>query len=523
MLALRLARRDLRGGIAGLRILLACLALGVAAIAAVGSLRVGIERGLAANGRALLGGDIEVQGGAQPLPDALRSWLLGRGARISDTVTMRSMLVAPSGARQLVELKAVDDAWPLVGAAGFAPPQTTTAALGQREGQWGVALEQVILDRLGLKPGDTVRLGTLALGVRGVLTAEPDRVSSASLLGARALVAFPVPSLAGLLQLGSLAEFHLRAAFAPGTDIPRVLADLRAAFPNTGWRLRDAADAAPGVVQFIDRTSLFLTLVGLTSLLVGGIGVANGVRAWLEARSRSIATLRCLGASGALVLLVCLTEVMALACFGVLVGVAVGALLPSVAVWVLGDLLPVRPELGLFPRPLALAAFYGVLVAATFALWPLGRAMRIPGGALFRDELLPAHIRPPRLLIAVNVALAAALIALTIGTEEQPGFAAWFCAAAAGTLALFRLGGSALMRLARSVRPPSRAWARLGLANIYRPGAATPLMLVSLGLGLSTLAAVALIEGNVQREITDQMPANAPSFFFVDIQNDQVG
>ncbi|MBV9537462.1 MAG: FtsX-like permease family protein, partial [Acidisphaera sp.] len=320
-----------------------------------------------------------------------------------------------------------------------------------------------------------------------------------------------------------LAEFHLRAAFAPGTDIPRVLADLRAAFPNTGWRLRDAAAAAPGVVQFIDRTSLFLTLVGLTSLLVGGIGVANGVRAWLEARSRSIATLRCLGASGALVLLVCLTEVMALACFGVLVGVAVGALLPSVAVWVLGDLLPVRPELGLFPRPLALAAFYGVLVAATFALWPLGRAMRIPGGALFRDELLPAHIRPPRLLIAVNVALAAALIALTIGTAEQPGFAAWFCAAAAGTLALFRLGGSALMRLARSVRPPSRAWARLGLANIYRPGAATPLMLVSLGLGLSTLAAVALIEGNVQREITDQMPANAPSFFFVDIQNDQVG
>ncbi|HEX3346925.1 MAG TPA: FtsX-like permease family protein [Acetobacteraceae bacterium] len=503
MLAFRIALRDLRGGIRGLRILLACLALGVAAIAAVGSLRVGVERGLAANGRQLLGGDIEVQGGAQPLPDTLRTWLRQHGARLSDTVTMRSMLVAPSGARELVELKAVDGGWPLVGAAAFDPGQTPADALGTRDGHPGLAVEQVVLDRLGLKIGDPVRLGTATLALRGVLTTEPDRVSSPSILGARALVAFPVPQDAGLLQPGSLAEFHLRAAFPAGTDIGRVLRDIRAAFPNTGWRLRDAGDAAPGVIQFVDRTSLFLTLVGLTSLLVGGIGVANGVRAWLDARSRSIATLRCLGASARLVLAVCLIEVMALALAGIVLGVVVGAALPAVAVSALGDLLPVRPELGLFPAPLGLAALYGLLVAGAFALWPLGRAMRIPGGALFRDPLVPARARLPAGLLAANAALGLALVAVTIATAEQPGFAAWFCAAAIGTLALFRVGGSAVMRLAAAIRPPPLAWARLGL-------------------GLSTPAAVALIEGNVQREISDQMPSSAPTFFFVDIQNDQL-
>jgi putative ABC transport system permease protein len=267
---------------------------------------------------------------------------------------------------------------------------------------------------------------------------------------------------------------------------------------------------------------LFLTLVGLTSLLVGGIGVANGVRAWLDARVRTIATLRCLGAPVRLVFAVCLIQVLALAVAGIILGVAAGAALPLFGTGLLAGLLPVPPVLGLYPKPLLLAATYGLLTALCFALWPLGRAARIPGGALFRDGLVPEATRPSAGLIAVNAALALALVGLTVVTAADRSFATWFCAGAALTLALFRAGGAVVMRLAR-LAPASRfPSVRLGVGNLHRPGAPTPLLLLSAGLGLSTLAAVALIQGNMQHQIEQQLPANAPSFFFIDIQNDQL-
>lgn len=522
MLALRLAARDLRGGFRGLWIVLACLALGVGAIAAVGSLREGTERGIAANGTRILGGDIEIDGGSQPLPDPVRDWLHQHGARTADIVTMRTMLVAKSGDRQLVELKAVDPAWPLVGAADFSPTQSVRDAAAPRDGHFGVALDQIVLDRLHLAIGDMVRIGTQDLPVRGVLTGEPDRVANPTIFGARALVDFAFPERAGLLQPGALADYRIRAVLPPGANAAGTLDAIRAAFPNTGWRMRDAANAAPGVLQFVDRTGLFLTLVGLTSLLVGGIGVANGVRAWLDARARTIATLRCLGASAGLVFAICLAEVMALSAAGILAGLVIGTALPILVVRWLGALLPVVPEIGVFAGPLALAALYGFLTAAAFALWPLGRAMQISGGALFRDPLLPSRVPMRGWLLAANIALGAMLIAVTVFTADQRLFAVGFCGAALATLALFRAGGTLVMAAARAAPSLSRAWARLGLANLHRPGTSTPLMLVSLGLGLSTLSAVAMIEGNIRLEISDQLPSAAPSFFFVDIQNDQL-
>ena len=516
-LVLRLARRELRGGVRGLRIVLACLALGVAAIAAVGSLREGIERGLARDGARILGGDLSVQSGAEPLPDALRAWLRGRGAQVSEAVTMRSMLVAPSGARMLVELKAVDGAWPLLGTAVLDPPGPVQPALAG-----GLVAEKLVLDRLGVAPGEAVRLGGAVFTVRAVLADEPDRVSSPSIFGPRVVIGLADLQHTGLLAPGAIAEHALRALLPPGADVAATIAALRTAFPNTGWRIRDALGAAPGVTQFIERTSLFMTLVGLTSLLVGGIGVANGVHAWVLARARSIATLRCLGAAPRLVFAVCLVQVMALAALGVAAGLVAGAALPVLAVTALAGVLPVVPETGPFLWPLLLAAAYGLLTAAAFSLRPLGRTMRIPGGALFRDALLPDSTRAPVWLIAANVAAALALVALTVATAEQRLFATFFCAAAAATLLLFRGGGWALMRLAAWLPVPAWPWARLGLANLHRPGAPTPLMLVSVGLGLSTLTAVALIEGNIRRQIMEQLPRDAPSFFFIDIQNDQM-
>ena len=527
MIALRFARRELRGGVRGLRIVLACLALGVGAIAAVGSLREGIKCGLATEGRRILGGDLEIQSGAQPLPDTLRGWLRARGGQVSDVVQMRSMLVAPgqdggSGERQLVELKAVDGAYPLVGAAAVSAGPLQDALSG-RDGVAGLIAEQVVLDRLGVQPGALLRLGRSTVQLRGVLQSEPDRVATPTIFGPRAMIAAAALPATELVQPGSLLNYDLRVVLPPGTDPVATTAALRAAFPNEGWRIRNASEAAPGVARFIDQTSLFMTLVGLTALLVGGIGVATGVRAWLEARARTIATLRCLGASTRTIFSVFLIQVLALSAAGVLIGVAVGAVLPVLAVALFGDALPVPPQAGLYPRSLALAAAYGLLTAGAFALLPLARASQIPGAALFRDALLPARLRARPWLLLTEGALVAALVGLTVAASPERGFALWFCGGAAATLLLFRIGGGVLMAAARRAPRLSAPWARLGVANLHRPGAPTPLMLVSLGLGLSTLAAVALIQGNIRSQVLEQLPANAPTFYFIDIQNDQLG
>ncbi len=513
MMALRIARRELRAGVRGLRVVLACLALGVAAIAAVGSLRAGIDAGLASDGTRILGGDISVQGGYEPLPASLHDWLQGRGAAITDGVGMRSMLAAPSSERLLVELKAVDAAWPLIGTATFAP----VGALAPGS----IAVDPLVLDRLGLKVGDTVQIGNAKLKLGGVITNEPDSVSSPSILGPRVLMRGEDMDATGLIQPGAIIEHQLRARFPDGTNIKAAIADLRREFPGTGWRIRDSSDAAPGIRQFLDRTSLFMTLVGLTSLLVGGIGVANGVRSWLEARARSIAILRCLGASPRLVFASSALQVGALAAIGIGVGVLIGGLLPMLASRLLVEVLPVPPISGFYWKPLALAAGFGALTAATFALWPLSRAMSISGAALFRDAVLPDGGKPKRWLVLTTLLLSACLIALTIVTATEWKFAIGFCGAAVATLALFRIGAWALIRTIRGTHA-SKPWARLGLGNLSRPGNATPLMLVSVGLGLSTLAAVALIQGNIQAQVADQLPANAPSFFFIDIQNTQM-
>jgi putative ABC transport system permease protein len=511
-LAIRLALRELRGGTRGLRLVLACLALGVAVIAGVGELRAAMAAGLAADGARILGGDIEVESGSDPLPDALRDWLRGRAARISDVVETRSMLVAPSGERQLVELKAVDPAWPLIGTAATDPPGAKLS---------GVWADPVVLDRLRVHPGDTLRLGDARLPLTAALTSEPDRVAGTS-LAPRALIPLDELPATHLVVPGSFVNYAVRAVLPPEARPEATIAALRAAFPGTGWRIRDRAHAAAGLDRFVDQTGQFLTLVGLTALLVGGIGVANGVRAWLEARTRTIATLRCLGASAGLVFSIALIEVMALAAGGVAIGLVAGAVLPDLGLHVLGNLLPLPARPGFYPRPLLLAAAFGLLTAAAFALWPLGRAGRIGGAALFRiGAPLPPGPRPARLL-AVNALLILLLVALTALSSPDRALALGFCAAAALALVLFRLAGFGVMRLARAGRRIGAPAFRLGLGNLYRPGAATPLMLASVGLGLSTLAAITLIQGNLRDQIFQRLPEDAPSLFFIDIQDSEL-
>jgi len=528
-LALRLVARDLRGGLRGFRLLVVCLALGVAAIAGAGSLRSAFDAGIAGDARTLLGGDIDLRQSHLPFTEPELALLRDLG-RLSVGVEMRAMAMLPDNRdRLLVEVKGVDSAYPLVGAVDLDPPLPLAEVLAVRDGVGGAAADPVLLDRLGIALGDRVRLGDAWVEIRARLTREPDRVASVMVFGPRLLVAAQTVAATGLVRPGSLIRHVARVALPEGADPGAARARITERFPDAAWQVRGRAEAAPGIGGFLDTLAAFLSLVGLTALLVGGVGVANAVRAHLDTKIETIATLKCLGASSRLILATTLLLVGLLAAVGVAIGLVAGAALVPLVGLLAGDLLPVAARIGLYPGALAQAAGAGMLAALLFTLGPLGRARRVPAARLFRLDGDPAaesyRLRDDRPVLAALLIGVAALAALVIAGSGAPPLAAGFVAAAIVILGLFRLLAVGLAGLARRLVRVRRLGAslRLGLSGLHHPGSALVGMVLSLGLGMTVLVTIALVEGNLARQIGERMPARAPSAYLIDIQPGQEG
>lgn len=531
-LALRLARRELRGGLKGFRIFLACLTLGVTAIAGVGSVSDAVLTGLQRDARVLLGGDMELRL-THVAAEAEQLNFLEQRAEVSTVAEMRAMARAQNpeggngGARRvLVELRAVDDLYPLFGTVEMTPaeglPAGLDAALARRDGHWGAVIDRSLLRRLDAAPGDLVRVGELDYRIAGILEREPDRTSRAFTLGPTFLVAEASLAETGLVQPGSLVQYHYRLRLDPGVTPEATRAALNERFPEAAWRIRDTTEAAPGIGRFINRLTLFLTLVGLTALLVGGVGVGNAVRSYLEGKTATIATLKCLGAPGRLVFQVYMAQILALATIGIVLGLVLGAAATYLAAGLLGNALGWEAELGIYPLPLAIAAAFGLLTAITFSLWPLARARSVAAASLFRDLVTPAGAKLARSTLPALALFGGLLAALAIFTAADRWLALYFVVGAVGALLLFRLAALAIIWAARRLPRPRRPGLRLAIANLYRPGAPTASVVMSLGLGLTVLVAIALIEGNLSRQVSQSLPEEAPGFYFIDIQPDQV-
>jgi len=525
LLTWRLARRELRGGLRsrfrGFRIFLSCLVLGTAAIAAVGSISSSIGAGLSADARVLLGGDLELRIHHRPATPEQREWLASSG-RLSEIVGLRAMAGRTDGKdRRLIELKAVDDAYPLVGTVALRGGRPLADALASRDGEHGLVAAEALLKRLDVSVGDRVTVGDAVFRITGVLIGEPDRATRGIQLGPRVMLSRAALDATQLLKPGALSEYAYRILLPPGTESGDFRDRLTRAFPDAPWRVRDPTEAAPGLTRFIERLTLFLTLVGLSALLIGGIGVGNAVRAFLTQRRPTIATLKCLGAPSGLVLRIYLTQIVLLAALGIAAGLALGALSPLAAAPLLADLLPVGMRAGIYPQPLALAAIFGVLTTLVFSLGPLMLARDVPAAALFRQAVAPARRRLRARDVAVTGTLVMALAVLTVLTAGDRLLATWFVGGAMAAFAAFRVVAFGVTRLAAWWPHPRHPQIRLALANLHRPGAPTTSVVLSLGMGITVLVAITMIERNLGARIAEIVEEQAPAFFFIDIQPQQ--
>ncbi len=526
-LAGRLARRELRGGLRGFRIFIACLALGVAAIAAVGSVRYAIQTGLTQEGAALLGGDAQLEFTYRFADDAERMWMAETAQRVSEIVDFRSMAVADKDTgteRALTQVKAVDDAYPLVGQVRLEPEMSLPDAFAGIGDLPGAVMDPALIDRMGLATGDRFALGTQDFILMAALTYEPDGAADGFGLGPRTLVLTKDLQASGLLAPGTLFSTKYRLNLPIGADLAGLSEQAQDAFDGTGMRWTDARNGAPGITEFVTRLSAFLVLVGLSGLAVGGIGVSAAVRAYLSQKTETIATLRTLGADRATIFQTYMIQIGLLSGIGIAIGLALGGVMPLALAPLIESRLPVPAVFAVYPHPLVEAAIYGSLTAFLFTLWPLARTEDVRAATLFRDALTTARHLPRAVYVFATALGLSLLIAIAAWFSGSTQLTLWTSGGLVGALILLSLSAIAIRRMARSGAPvargrPALRWALSAISD-PREGAAS--VVLSLGLGLSVLAAVGQIDGTLRNAISGNLPDVAPSYFFVDIQKDQM-
>ncbi|MBF6603054.1 MAG: FtsX-like permease family protein [Sphingorhabdus sp.] len=506
-----IARRDLRGRFAGLRLLIICLFLGVATLAAIGSLTSAISGELANRGQSILGGDLEISvAQREATPDELDT--LKAVGELSETLRLQAMARLPdSSDTQLVELKGVDAPYPLYGDftlqdGQIAPP------LGRDQ----IYISPALLNRLSLRTGDSISFGEATFTVTGIIGDEPDRLSEGLSLGPVAITSLEGLRSTGLIQPGSLFQSKYRLKLPATTDPGELRDSLEQQYKNAAWEIKTRDNGAPSTQRFIERMGQFLTLVGLASLVIAGIGVGNGVASYLRGKQGAIATLKILGADSAMVFRIYMFQILTVALIAIAAGLVIGALAPLLIVAVAGDALPIQPEFALYPLPLIVSAAYGLLIAVIFALPPLSRAKLIPAAGLFRGDIRSWRQVDRPTWIAVALAVAA-IVALAVGTAREPLFSLAFIGAALGILLLLSLLGIFIRWAASKAPRPKQPLLRLALTNLHRPGAQTGQLVVALGLGLTLFATLAAIQTSLTNEIRLSVPRDAPNFFVLDI------
>jgi len=525
-LALRFALRDLSGDLRGFSVFIACILIGVAAISGVGAVSQSLAQGLAREGRTILGGDVSVATTMRRLSPQEREFF-ERNGRVCEIALMRAMARSANGEATLVEIKAVDSAYPGPGAVELAPPQPLADALRPREGGFGLVADSTLIARLDLKIGDRVKIGAASFDLTAELSSEPDKLAGGFGFGARVVMSQEALRATGLVQPGAVLRWLTRVslggsgAVASDSEVERFAAALTAAFPDAGWDLRKRDAVSPQFSRNQERFTQLLTLVALTALVAGGAGVANAVAGFVARKRDAFAILKALGAPASRVFAMALVEVLLVAGLAVVGGLALGATFPYLADFALSASIPLPFSPSVDARSLGIGAAYGLLVALIFALPPLGRAYGTPVARLLRDEA--EEKAPPRVFLLGSFAVAALLVALVMASAADKKLAATYIVATAAAFLLLRGVAALVVRAARRVSHVPDARLRHAIGNIRRPKSLATTLIVSIGVTQTLLVALALIEGSIHAELFQAQKSRTPSFYFVDVAKEQVG
>lgn len=518
--AAKFAFREIRFAFKHFRIFIACLFLGTAIIAAVGSVTKNISESLARDARMFLGGDVEIETNQRLLSDEEMAYVVPLVEEISLVSELRAMAHTEGfNDSSLIEVKAVDGLYPMFGVLETSSGLTPDELFAYKDGRWGTVPSEAIATRLGVAVGDSLNIGNVSYQIRGITVKEPDSSNAGFQFAPTVIVSSDSMEETGLITFGSLVEYNYRLRLAEGADSQAFEEAAEEAFPDSDWRVRDKSSGGGSTQRFIDRMGQFMTLVGLTALLVGGVGVSNAVHGYLNSKTNTIATFKILGAESNTIFQIYLQQIMMMSAISIILGLLAGGSLPFIFADFLESKMPIDISREFYALPLAVAAFYSILISLIFTLWPLAKAKNISARQLFRITISePNGENLPRTYIIIIGAMVVLMLAMVFYTADYRELTGYFIG---GMLASFGLllGTGYLVRTGVEYLPRRFSPAlRIALSNITRPGNSTLSIILSLGLGLILLTAISLVEFGLDAEIERRVNTDAPSYFFLDIQ-----
>ncbi|MBL1420768.1 MAG: FtsX-like permease family protein [Alphaproteobacteria bacterium] len=541
-LALKWAKRELSshfknggiwGGVRGFGIFLTAIFLGVFAIALVGTFSASLNSGLNDSGQTLLGGDVDMRLTNQFAPDDALTYLNTKG-NMSLVTHFRGMARdenTPDNAI-LVDAKGVDAAYPLIGTLDIdvndqrlkLNPAQTADILAKKDGNYGLLIDQSLLFRLDIEVDAKLKFGNLIFDIRGIIYNEPDRVSAPFTFGPRILLSREAMLNASLIETGSIFDqYHKIQLFDQSeTALQTFRTELKTAFPKMITRVMDKENAAPNLRRMIERLTTFLILISLTILVVGGVGIANSVKLYIEGNRASIATFKSLGASDGLIFKLYSLQILAITTFGVVLGIILGVGIPLGFITLFKDMVPLPLVANLYGAPILNALTFGLLISALFSLIPLAGVYKISPRSLYRAHIEGTKFKLEWKFIIPIIVLLAILIWRTLAMADYSQIAQWFVGAILFTFVMLRILGWLINLIMRKMPRTKRPELRLAISNMARPQSPLTTIIISLGLGLTLLVTLSMVEGNIARQLQQDLPERAPAFFLLDIKKNEV-
>ncbi|MCJ8325007.1 MAG: FtsX-like permease family protein [Rhizobiales bacterium] len=521
------------GGVRGFGIFLTAIFLGVFAIALVGTFSASLNSGLNDSGQILLGGDVDVRLTNQFADDDMLAYFAKQG-QLTEVSHFRGMARGQNDPDNaiLVDAKSVDSLYPLIGtldvdtadARLILNPAETADILAFKADYFGVLVDQALLYRLDIEIGDILKFGSQLFDIRGTIHSEPDRVSAPFTFGPRIIISREAMLAADLIETGSIFDQYHKIQLFDKTEtaVENFKTNLKQDFPKSVNRVMDKTNAAPNLQRIVERLTIFLTLISLTILVVGGVGIANSVKLYIEGKRASIATFKSLGATDGLVFKLYSLQIFGITLFGIIMGIIFGAGMPYIFIMLFKDLLPLPLVASVYFMPLLAAGLSGLLISAIFSLLPLAAIYRISPRSLYRAHIENSRFRPSLKFVIPILAFLALLVWLTLALADYHPIAQWFVGAVFTAFILLRVVGFAINFIMRKMPRTKRPELRLAISNMARPQSPLTTIIISLGLGLTLLVTLSMVEGNIARQLKQDLPERAPAFFLLDIKKDQV-
>ena len=516
----KLSIRELRGSFNEFKIVITSIFLGVFIISAVGSLSENLKFEINDQRSELLGGSFELSTTYQEFPPKIKKWLEVNG-KTSEVIELRTMLSSNKNSivkRRLVELKAVDENWPLVGNVSIKPEQSLDQSIYNMNSN-GALIDKNLKNQLNLNLGDMLNLGDSKIIIKGILKKEPDRMFSFATFGSRVLLSIKTLQKTNLIIPGSLVKYKIK--FIPNEKNIN-LSYLSNLVEGTSISIRDVNSSTNNFNNFIERTSLFISMVGLITLLISGIGISNGVKGYIIKKIKNIAILKSLGAKNTQVFLIYLFQVMVIFLLSIIPALLAGISIPFILSPIISSELFDTFQARIFLQPIIISFSFGLIVCLLFTIIPIARTYEIKPIQLIRYSAHNIHNQNSKNIKIFIIFLICLLCYLTVIMTNDIKLSVYIFTSIVISFIILSVFTNLYFYILKKINFKIGSLSELVRKSIISKNSFSKAIVVSFSIGLSLLISLNIIEESLDNKISKTINQEAPNHFLIDIQPNQI-